>query len=142
MRGKEGRNDDPNGFFAAAGDAQRNEFVLRNTTTNATATELLGQPVIPENTTIAFTGVVVARRTDVDGENAAWEISGLMKRDAGSTNAFVGTPTVTQIAANPGNTWTFAVNTYSIGTLRLICTGEASKTIRWVCNLRTTQVQG
>ncbi|WP_275560946.1 hypothetical protein, partial [Pseudomonas sp. 2(2015)] len=56
-------------------------------------------PTVPTDTTWAFSALVVARRTDVDGDNAAFEIKGCVKRDAGSTTALVGTPTVTSLAS-------------------------------------------
>lgn len=128
--------------FVTAGDAQSNQWVLKKETTTATQADMLAAPIIPENTTWAFTALVVARRADADGENAAWEVKGLMKRDAGGTGALVGTPSVTAIGANAGNTWALAVGAYSIGTLRFLVTGEASKTIRWVVSLRAASVSG
>lgn len=134
------------GVFAVAGDAQANKWVTKRATTDATASDMQCEgglpPTIPNGTTWAFRALVVARRTDVDGENAAWEVKGLMKRDAGNTAALVGTPTVTQIAANAGNTWTLTIGAYSVGTLRFIVTGEAAKAIRWVANIDGAQVQG
>lgn len=134
------------GSFAVAGDAQINRWALKRQTTDATAADLQGEsgfpPTIPENTTWAFRALVVARRADVDGENAAWEVKGLMKRDAGNTAALVGTPTVSQVSANAGNTWTLTTGAYSVGTLRLIATGEAAKTVRWVASVDAAQVGG
>ncbi|WP_346007471.1 hypothetical protein [Janibacter terrae] len=133
--------------FAAPGDAQINRWVLKQATTNATAANLDANtgapPVIPENTTWAFTALVAGRRTDVDGENAAWEVKGCFKRDVGNTAALVGTPTVTLLGASTGAAaWTVTVASYSVGTLRLVVTGEAGKTIRWVAELHGAQVQG
>lgn len=128
--------------LSTAGDAQANEWVLRRQTTDASVGDMATGPVIPENTTWNFSALVVARRADVDGENASWEVKGLMKRDAGSTAAFVGVPTVTKLFSNAGNTWTLAVGSYSVGTLRFIPTGEAAKTIRWVASVQAAQVSG
>lgn len=133
--------------FAVAGDAQINRWVLKKQTTDATAGNLEADtgapPVIPENTTWAFNALITARRTDVDGDNAAFEVKGCFKRDAGSTAAMVGTPTVTALGASAGAaTWTVTTGSFSVGTLRLIVTGEAAKTIRWVCELRAASASG
>lgn len=133
--------------FAAVGDAQINRWVLKKQTTDATAGNLEADtgapPVIPENTTWAFSALVVARRTDVDGDNAAFRVEGCFKRDAGSTAAMVGTPTVTALGASAGAaTWTVTTGSFSVGTLRLIVTGEAAKTIRWVAELRASSASG
>jgi len=132
--------------FATPGDAQASRMVLFRQTTDATASDLRlnnATPALcPENTTWVFRALVVARYTDADGENATWEVRGAYKRDTGNTGALVGTPTVTSLGANGGNTWTLTVGSYSTGYLRLIGTGEAAKTIRWVANLEVTQVQG
>lgn len=133
--------------FAAAGDAQVNRWVLKKQTTDATAGNLEANtgapPVIPENTTWAFSALIVARRADADGDNAAWEVKGCFKRDAGNTAALVGTPSVTALGASAGAAaWTVTVNSFSVGTLRLIVTGEAAKTIRWVAELRASQASG
>lgn len=135
------------GSFATPGDAQVNRWTLRKQTTDATAANLEAEvgapPVIPENTTWAFSALVVARRADADGDNAAWEVKGCFKRDAGGTAALVGTPTVTALGASAGaGTWTVTVASFSVGTLRLIVTGEASKTVRWVAELRAASVSG
>jgi len=132
--------------FATPGDAQTSRIIAFRQTTDATASDLRvnnATPALcPENTTWAFRALVVARRTDVDGENATWEVKGAYKRDAGNTGALVGTPVVTSLGANGGNTWTLTVGSYSTGNLRLIGTGEAAKTVRWVATLDVTQVQG
>lgn len=133
--------------FATPGDAQINRWALKKQTTDATAGNLEvdtgAPPVIPADTTWAFNALVVARRADVDGDNAAWEVKGCFKRDAGSTAAFVGTPTVTSLGASAGATaWTVTTGSFSAGTLRLIVTGEAGKTIRWVGELRASSASG
>ena len=132
--------------FATPGDAQASRMVLFRQTTDATASDLrlnnAAPALCPENTSWAFRALVVARRADADGENATWEVRGAYKRDAGNTGALVGTPVVTSLGANGGNTWTLTVGSYSTGNLRLIGTGEAAKTVRWVATLDVTQVQG
>lgn len=132
--------------FATAGDAQEIKAILKQTTPTATPTSLWnpgsGTPVIPASTTWAVNLLLVARRTDVYGENAAWLIRSCVKRDAGSTAALVGTPTITSLGANAGNTWSVAHTVDTTGAVRFTVTGETGKTIRWVGTLNVTQVQG
>ena len=85
---------------------------------------------------------MVARRTDVAGDNAAWRVEGTYKRDVGNTGAFVGTPTITSVGASAGAAaWTVTTGSFSPGNARIIVTGEAAKTIRWVCKFEVVQVQ-
>lgn len=133
--------------FATPGDAQINRWVLKQVTSTAAAANLGANtgapPVIPENTTWAFNALISARTVGVANEAAGWEVRGCFKRDTGSTAALVGTPTVTLLGATSGaSTWTVTVASYSVGTLRLIVTGQDSKTIRWVAELRSPQVSG
>jgi len=133
-------------FFAAPGDAQSSSVQLFRQTTDATASDLrinnASPPQCPENTTWIVRAMVVARRTDATGDNAAWTIVGAYKRDVGGTGAWVGTPTVTSVGASAGAaTWTVTTGSYSVGNPRIIVTGEAAKTIRWVCKFEVVQVQ-
>lgn len=141
-----GENAYSSGPFVTPGDAQTATTVLKQTTTNATVTPLWnpnnGTPVIPASTTWAVDMLIVARRTDVVGENAAWLIRSCIKRDTGSTAALVGTPTITPFGANTGNTWSVAHTVDTTGPVRFTVTGETGKTIRWVGTLNVTQVQG
>lgn len=133
------------GVFTVQADAQVNRWCLKKQTTDATVGNLevdpAAPPTIPPNTTWAFSALIVARRTDVAGDNAAFEVKGCFKRDAGNTAALVGAPTVTALGASAGAaTWTVTVSSQSAGALLLRVTGEAAKTIRWVCELRASSV--
>ena len=133
-------------FFAAPGDAQSSSVQLFRQTTDATASDLrinnAAPPTCPENTTWMVRAMVVARRTDTTGDNAAWTVTGTYKRDVGNTGAWVGTPTVTSVGASAGAaTWTVTTGSYSVGNPRIIVTGEAAKTIRWVSKFEVVQVQ-
>lgn len=135
-----------NGKFTTAGDAQAINYVLRKETTDATATLLYTDGVgtfmaLPLDTTIAFDILVVARRTDVDGESAAYRITGCADRGAGSTGALVGTPVVTELAEDMP-AWTVAVTAATSGSIRITVTGEAGKTIRWVARAHLVSVTG
>lgn len=129
--------------FAVAGDAQASTLVLKRETTNATLTALSDSgtqtPLMTPLSTCAFSGLIVARRTDVEGDHAAFEVKGCIARNAGS-NALIGAPVVTSIGATAGAAaWTVVV-TQSSGRLVFNVTGETGKTIRWVATLNMAQV--
>jgi hypothetical protein len=135
------------GRFAADGDAQSTVVTLKRQTTDANAGELrAGYPTerltLPNNTTWAFDGLVLARRADADNESAAWQVSGCIDRNgAANTTALVGTPTVTVLGDDSSGAWQLAVTAdTSNGALKFGITGEAAKTINWVAQIRLAQV--
>lgn len=100
----------------------------------ATATGL----TLPNNATLAFSILVVARRTDADGENDAWEFKGLIHRDANAASTTLDALQANQIGATA---WSVAVDADATnGSLRVRATGENSKTIRWCATIYTTEV--
>jgi hypothetical protein len=114
-------------------------------TTDATQTELAsvnsGYLVIPSDASTVFSIYVTARRTDVDGESAAYLIEGCIDNNAGTT-ALVGTPTVTVIAEDTA-AWDVVVEADDTNDrLAVKVTGEAAKTIRWLARVEFTEVTG
>ena len=136
------------GQFAAVGDAQGESFVARRETTDAT-TATLGiagaatAVVMPVDTAWAVRLLVVAHGTDnATSDNAAWSAHLLVRRTGGAAATIVGTPAVTQIAAEgSAAAWTVAFTT-GTSPLNVRVTGEAGKTIRWVARFDVVQVQG
>lgn len=135
--------------FAAQGDAQHRQFVIRRQTTDATPLALASNAagnallLVPADTTWAFSARIVARRTDADNESAGYLIQGVVDRNGtASTIAFVGSPTVAVLGEDVA-AWgcAVAVDT-SNGSLAFQVTGEAAKTIRWVGVVDVTQVIG
>lgn len=134
------------GQFAAAGDAQRSVYTLRNSTSNNTQTELFlngssARATIASDTTWAFRALIVARRTDADGESAAYEITGCIDNNAGTT-ALVGSITKTVIAEDTAGWDVTAEADNTNDALVIKVTGENAKTIRWVATVWTTEVTG
>ena len=135
--------------FAAQGDAQHRQFIMRNQTTNATPTRLFANAAatspmfVGADTTWAFTGLVAARRTDVDGESAGYKFEGVLDRHTtGASIAFVGTPTVTALSEDNA-AWDCALSVdITNGSLIITVTGEAAKTVRWVAHVSVVQVSG
>jgi len=135
----------------AAGVSQAALLVLGVQTTDATATALrsntsaasgTNQVILPNNSAYFFRGEVISGVTG-GGDTKGWTIEGVIKRGAGvGTTALVGTPTVTSLYADAGAaTWALAVTADTTnGGLRVTFTGQASTTIRTVCQIRTTEM--
>lgn len=137
-----------NGKFATAGDAQSGLYVVRNSTTDATLTELFldgaagsQRMVVGNNSVWTFDILVSARRTDATGGGAGYRFMGVLRKDttAGSIT-FIGTPSK-QVLGETNTAWDAAVSVDTTnGSLRVRVTGEAAKTIRWVAVVHTSEV--
>jgi hypothetical protein len=126
-------------------------LVLAKQTTDATATVITSdgagagttnQVILPNNSAYYFRGEVVSGVTG-GGNTKGWTIEGVIKRGANAAStALVGTPTVTSSYADAGaSTWTIAVTADTTnGGLKVTFTGQASTTIRTVCQIRTTEM--
>jgi hypothetical protein len=134
-----------NGNFATAGDAQDIRVVLRNSTTDATATQLFingssQRLILPNNSAWTFNIRVVGRRTDATGTWAMYTFEGGITRDASAatTNLRASSRTIIDESAGALNC-TIAADTTN-GSLNITVTGAASQTIRWVATAEITQV--
>jgi hypothetical protein len=133
------------------GAGQAALLILNRQTTDATPTVLTSetnaagttnQVILPNNSAYFFTGEVVAGVTG-GGNTKGWTIEGVIKRGANAAStALVGTPTVTSTYADAGaSTWVIAVTADTTnGGLAVTFTGQASTTIRTVCQVRTTEM--
>lgn len=136
---------------SVAGVSQSAILVLGRQTTDATATVLASnssaatttnQVILPNNSAYFFQGQVIAGKTAA-GDAKGWTIEGVIKRGAGvGTTALVGTATVTSLYADAGAaTWSIAVTADTTnGGLKVEVTGQAATTIRWVAQIRTTEM--
>lgn len=138
-----------NGSFATAGDAQDLEAVLRNVTSNNTATELFldgtgaSQRLVLPNTS-AWTAIikVTARRTDATGVIGSWVFQTLIYRDAtAATTTMVGTSktTIARVGMTAANDPVLTADTTN-GSLKISVTGTTGQTIRWVATVELAQV--
>lgn len=134
------------GKFVTAGDAQSGLYVLRNSTTNNTVTELFmngssTRLALPNNSVFCFDIFVTGRRTDATGGSAGYRFQGVMKRDANAgTTAMIGTVSKT-VLAETNTAWDAAVSADTTnGSILIQVTGEAAKTIRWVAVAQTVEV--
>jgi hypothetical protein len=140
-----GQHTIANGFFAVAGDAQAWDLVMRATTTDATSTSLtldgstqLGLP--QDNSTYVFRALVVGRRTDA-GDNAGFEVRGVIKRDVGAaTTAIVGTVTTTALGASDATWGSTAIADTTNGRLTIRVNGAVGKSVRWLAHVRVAAV--
>ena len=133
------------GQFAAVGDAQGGQFILRADTTDATATVLTtnnstagsdDQIVAASDTCITFDGTITAMQNGAQAY-ASWKIEGLLVNDGGTTTLANSTTTV----ISNGSSWGMALSADNTNNaLAITVTGAASTNIRWVANIRTTEV--
>lgn len=130
--------------FAATGDAQGGQFILKSDTTDATAEAMTtdnssagatNQIVAASDTCVTFSGTVVAMQNGAQSYGS-WEIRGLLVNDGGTT-----TLPVFNISEIGSSGW--RVNLYADNTnnaLKVQVTGEAGHNIRWVSNINTSEV--
>jgi hypothetical protein len=133
------------GDFSTNGDAQGGQFILRADTTDATATVLTtnnstagstNQIVAASDTCITFDGTITAMQNGAQAY-ASWKIEGLLVNDGGTTTLANSATTVIQNLSS----WGMALSADNTNNaLAITCTGEASHNIRWVANIRTTEV--
>ena len=133
------------GRFSADGDAQGGQFILRADTTDATATVLTtnnatastnNQIVAASDTCITFDGTITAMQNGAQAY-ASWKIEGLLVNDGGTTTLANSATTVIQNLSS----WGMALSADNTNNaLAITVTGEASHNIRWVANIRTTEV--
>lgn len=143
------------GKFSASGDAQESRFVARNTTTDATATDLFldgssERIVLPASRSWRFSIDIMARQTagtaGTVGDSAFWTITGGIKRDGAGNTALIGTPQGTGVpGANDRDAaaaaWSVAVTADDTNdALDIAVTGEANKTIHWVAKIELVEV--
>ena len=133
------------------GQSQLGILILGKQTTNATATSLTSdgnaagstnQVILPNNSAYYFRGEVIAGVTGA-GNTAAWTIEGAIKRGSGvGTTAIVGTVIINRTTYDSGASgWSIAVTADTTnGGLAITVTGQASTTIRWVAQIRTTEM--
>ena len=131
--------------FASRGDGQGSLFTLYADTTDATATVLTtdngsaggaNQIVAASDTCITFDGTITAMQNGAQAY-ASWRIEGLLVNDGGTTTLANSATTVISNADG----WGMALSADNTNNaLAITVTGEAAHNIRWVANIRTTEV--
>ncbi len=144
-----GKVSHSSGRFSANGDAQTGKFVLRSDTTDATAEALTtdnsaagttDQIILPNSSAYSFSGTIVARQKASDGTaSAAWEIKGLIRREANAASTVLVNSALTVLDNTPA--WGLALTADTTnGGLAITVTGAAATNIRWVATINTSEV--
>lgn len=134
------------GQFAASGDAQSFELVLRNSTSDAVATELFldgasARAVLTNNTAWTFTVQVIGLKSDGTAA-AGYRFDGVALRAASAAStSFIGTPSK-NILGETSAAWDAEVLADTTnGSVGVRVTGAAATDIRWVATIRGTQAK-
>ena len=139
------------GNFAAPGDAQSNNYVLRTVTTNSAAaieafldgTAGSRRMVLPSDSTWKFEVNAVARGVAGANDNlgAAYKFEGVLDNNGGTT-AIIGS-LVTTLLGEDVPAWDVTVSADDGNDALIVeVTGDAASTIRWVIFVKTVEVSG
>ena len=147
--GKEAR---ASGFFAAIGDAQYGQIVLRIATTDATATRLTSnaaaagttnQLILANNQAMTVTGTVLCRQSVAGSDKASgWTFTAVIRRGANAAStALVAAVTPVLVAQDLSLATTVLAITADTtnGGLAVTVTGIAATNLRWVATLQTSE---
>ena len=138
------------GYFANPGDAQASNYVARNSTSSATATELFldgssQRIVIPDNSVLGCQVDLLARQSG-GTNNAFFSRRVVVTRGSGASSvAMVGSIVIntdigSALGAPPAG-WGITITADTTnGSLKLSVTGAAATNIRWVANLTCTRL--
>lgn len=147
--GAYGKQAYASGRFSTDGDAQTGTFVLRKETfsdaleiltTDGGQESAANQITLQSNSAFAFHGTIVARRSPLQGtEAAAWKIEGLIRKEATNSSVVLVNSATTVIDNTPGWSIQLGVDTVN-GSLRINITGAPANTVRWVATVHTSEV--
>jgi hypothetical protein len=132
------------------GAQQSGLLILGRQTTDATATVLTSntsaatttnQVILSNNSAYFFTGEVIAGVTGA-GNTKGWTVEGVIKRGANAASTtLVGVTVMSSYGDAGAVTWVVAVTADTTnGGLAVTVTGQAATTIRWVAQIRTTEM--
>jgi len=138
------------GGFANKGDAQHSIFIVRRTTTDATANVVLtldaatpgadNRLILPAKTTWSFE-IKLSAYNDTDSAGAAWNITGGIRRNGANGTVLTGTNTTSSWAEGAmGSASVSVVADDTNEALEIRVTGIAAKNIRWVAVVDVSQV--
>ena len=110
-------------------------------TTDATPTEMTPYVDVPSDSTVTFSALIVARRTDADNESAGYKLEGVIDNNAGTT-ALVGTVTKSILAEDSAAWDVSATADDTNDRLAITVTGEAAKNISWRAKINYNSLTG
>lgn len=145
--------DDPGEFayasgeFAAQSDAHTSIFVLRNSTTDATQTELFadgsaGDISVPSDCTVAFDALITARQTDADNVSAGYTFFGVIDNNAGTTALVGSLGTVTTIGEDVAGWDVTATADDTNDGINILVTGAVGDAVQWVARVEVVETCG
>jgi hypothetical protein len=143
-----GRQVYASGQEGTTGDSQASKFILRERTTNNTATTLTSdsgaagaanQVILSNQSAYRFKGTIVGKQSG--SVNASvWDVDGFIVRGANAAATTLNVSNVTLVQNTPAwGTPTLAADTTN-GGLRVQCTGAAATNIQWTAVIETTEV--
>lgn len=130
------------GGFGGQGQAQTSVYVLRNTTANATLTELFldgssARLTLDSGRTLTF-DILVVGRSDT-GQSAGYRAQGVIENHNGNTS-FIGSPAVVALGEDVAG-WNVLVQADNASdALVLKVSGSAGASVRWVARVQTAEV--
>jgi hypothetical protein len=143
-----GRQSYASGQESTSGDSQASKFILRERTTNDTATTLTtnsagagttNQVILSNQSAYRFKGTIIGKKSGTT-DIAAWDIDGLIVRGANAAATTLAVSNVTLIQNTPAwGTPTLAADTTN-GGLQVQVTGAATTNIQWTAVIETTEV--
>lgn len=143
---RHGQHTQSSGYLVAAGDAQTSVLVMRNATTDDTATELFLNGgtlrlVIPEETTWFVTVKVVGRQTDDDFTVYGLNWTGLLTRNSGGNATITNSTTVNEYLNDMA--WSCAISANTTNqSLEILVQGGATDDINWVARVELVETFG
>lgn len=152
VKGKYAYSGANSGF--GSGGSQAGTFILKEDTTDATATTLVteidafgadaeNQIILPNESAFAFTGTVVCREDATDGDDyAGWEVKGVIMRQGAAADTTLGVGIVNKLYSTSGISAAdvaLSADTTN-GGLKVEVTGVASTNLRWVASIQTSEV--
>jgi hypothetical protein len=143
-----GRQTYASGVEAVVGDSQASKFILRERTTDDTATTITtnslsagttNQVILSNQSAYRFKGSIVGKQSG--SVNAAvWDIDGFIVRGANAAATTLNVSNVTLVENTPAwGTPTLAADTTN-GGLQVQVTGAAATNIQWTAVIDTTEV--
>ena len=133
------------GEFATQSDAHTSIYVLRNTTNNATETELFsdgsaGDISIPSSCTTSFRINIVGRQTNATA-GAGYLVTGVIDNNAGTT-ALVGSVTTTTVGEDVAGWDVTATADDTNDGINVLVTGAAADSVNWVARAEIVESCG
>jgi hypothetical protein len=132
------------GKFAADGDAQRVDYVLRATTNSATASVLtlngLSSRLTIPNGKALFSTITIAGIID-GGSKAVHYCRKVAIKNVSNTTSLIGTVSVVGTDVEDDASYDVAITADNTNkALNILVTGKASETIRWVAHVEGVEI--